>query len=365
MGQLKIDTRSNISYIANPNNRDVYYKYLNEVSNLKPLSREEELEIFKKIKLTNSQVLKDKICKHNLLFVISVAKRYSMFVQKSTLTLEDLISEGNLGLYLAIDKFDYETGNKFISYAIWYIRMQILKCISDNIKSVRVPTNIQSTLRKLLTEEIRLEQKFGGVVDSQELFNEAKRLGIFSKKDKFGKILNIMGNSASDKSLSDLLHDEGTMEFSDTIKSEDSDPYEVTEKKELNEKIYKLFETVPNMPTNDKNFIILYFGLYDNDEPIPAEEITAIEENITRLEKEKLELIKSDSKEKDVIDCLKEEIISLKLKIKRFNKEPLTFREISEIYNITPESVRGRMNKWLRRIRNRNRSNSEYFRNNS
>ena len=404
MGELKhFDVKGNLGIIANPNNREVYNKYLHEISKVKPLTREEEVEVFKQInsnnkkllkeklsklppqskenkiklfeeiQLNNNQVLKNKIAKHNLAFVISVAKKYSAFIKKSMLTLEDLVSEGNMGLYIAIDKFDYTTGYKFISYAIWHIRAQILKCIGDNIKSVRVPVNVQQILRKLLLEEGKLEQKLGGAVNTDDLFEEAKRLGIMSENDDINKLIHIIGNVSSDKSLSDLLNHEGVTEFSETIESEDASPSDLIEQKELHNVINQIIKADKQIKQRDKEYLALYYGLYDNIKKITDEEaeskkkeLTEMEDKILKLEGEKIVDMDADVLKKinDEIADLKEAIKPLKIKLIIYNNETLTYEEIGSLFNRTGQNVNDRIRKSERRIRNRFRTKMDFFVNN-
>jgi len=145
-------------------------EHLNEIAKFRPLSREEEAETFKLIKLGDQRAI-DKICKHNLLFVVSVAKRYSVMLgASSTLTLEDLISEGNIGLFIAINKFNPEEGNKFISYAVWWIKQCILASIQNNIKNIRIPSSVRSELNKINRKEQQLTQLFERSPSSIEIF---------------------------------------------------------------------------------------------------------------------------------------------------------------------------------------------------
>lgn len=126
----RIDVKNSEQNIAYPNSKMLYDRYIVDISKYKPLTREKELELFKRLEKNKNDVeAYNKLYQHNLLFVVSVAKRYSSSVSKSSLTLEDLISEGNLGLSVAINHFDYKTGNKLISYAVWHVRQHIIRLI--------------------------------------------------------------------------------------------------------------------------------------------------------------------------------------------------------------------------------------------
>lgn len=118
-------------------------RYFSEIQREKILSPEEEAELAHKAKSGDTEA-KEKIVKSNLRFVVSVAKAYS----SSAVPLEDLISEGNKGLLEAIEKFEPETGFKFISYAVWHIRKNIFYYISHHGRHIRIPVNVLQDLSK-------------------------------------------------------------------------------------------------------------------------------------------------------------------------------------------------------------------------
>lgn len=101
--------------------------YFKEISEFKPLSREEEFSLWERYRKNNDISARDKLIKSNLKFVASVAKSY----QGLGLSYADLIAEGNCGLLKAIDKFDYEKGFKTISYSVWWIRQSILEALKE------------------------------------------------------------------------------------------------------------------------------------------------------------------------------------------------------------------------------------------
>lgn len=134
--------------------------YLKEINKVPLLSYEEETELAKKA-AAGDKAAKDKIVKANLRFVVNVAKKY----QKKGLELEDLISEGNVGLLTAIDKFDVTKGYHFISYAVWWIRQSILKAICEKSRAIRLPQNRANELvqiehaKKSITENMSEEDE--------------------------------------------------------------------------------------------------------------------------------------------------------------------------------------------------------------
>ena len=104
--------------------------YFKEISEFKPLSREEEFSLWERYRKNNDIAARDKLIKSNLKFVASVAKNY----QGLGLSYADLIAEGNCGLLKAIDKFDYEKGFKTISYSVWWIRQSILEALKERAR---------------------------------------------------------------------------------------------------------------------------------------------------------------------------------------------------------------------------------------
>ena len=119
-------------------------KYLQEIGREVLVTVEEEVELAQAIKKGDQAAL-DKLTRANLRFVVSVAKQY----QNQGLSLPDLINEGNLGLIKAAQKFDETRGFKFISYAVWWIRQQILHALSEQGRTIRIPLNQVSILNKI------------------------------------------------------------------------------------------------------------------------------------------------------------------------------------------------------------------------
>lgn len=129
-------------------------KYLHDISKEPLISAEEEVALAQRIK-SGDQVALEKMVRSNLRFVISVAKQY----QGNTLPLADLISEGNVGLIKAAQRFDETRGFKFISYAVWWIRQCIVQGITTHSRTVRLPLNQIGNLNKLRKALINFEQQ--------------------------------------------------------------------------------------------------------------------------------------------------------------------------------------------------------------
>lgn len=125
------------------NTSDNLNRYFSEISKYELLSPEKEAELAFKAK-DGDEKAKEAILKSNLRFVVSVAKSYV----SGNSPLEDLISEGNKGLVEAVENFDPTTGFKFISYAVWHIRKNILVYLNNHTRSIRIPSHVNNEMRK-------------------------------------------------------------------------------------------------------------------------------------------------------------------------------------------------------------------------
>lgn len=141
--------------------------YFRDVSRLSLLTKEEEMELAHKAKLGDSNAI-NKLIESNLRFVISIAKQY----QGKGLSLVDLIQEGNYGLIESIKKYNPDKGFKFISYAVWWIRQAITKALSNQCRTVRVPTNRIICMNKIN----RAIEKFEQSNDRQPSFSELEEI---------------------------------------------------------------------------------------------------------------------------------------------------------------------------------------------
>ena len=130
-------------------------KYLQEITQEKLLTTEEEITLARKIKEGDKDALQ-KLTRANLRFVVSVAKQY----QHQGLSLPDLINEGNIGLIKAAEKFDDTRGFKFISYAVWWIRQSIMQALADQSRLVRLPLNQVGSVNKINKISHKFEQEF-------------------------------------------------------------------------------------------------------------------------------------------------------------------------------------------------------------
>lgn len=141
--------------------------YFKDVSKLSMITPEKEVELTKRIKLGDN-VAANELVTANLRFVISVAKQY----QNKGLDLVDLIQEGNLGMLEAAHKFDETRGYRFISYAVWWVRQAIMRAISEQCRTVRVPMSQIVNMSKINRMSEKFEQKNGRVPSMEEIEEE-------------------------------------------------------------------------------------------------------------------------------------------------------------------------------------------------
>jgi RNA polymerase primary sigma factor len=135
---------------------DSIQMYLREIGKIPLLTGEEEKELAKKIE-QGDQEAKNKLILANLRLVVSIAKRY--IGRSANLTLLDLIQEGNLGLFRAVEKFDWRRGFKFSTYATWWIRQAVTRALADQGKVIRVPVHMVETISKYQQTARRLTQE--------------------------------------------------------------------------------------------------------------------------------------------------------------------------------------------------------------
>jgi RNA polymerase primary sigma factor len=137
---------------------DPVQMYLKEIGQVSFLTADEEKELAKKIELGDEES-KKKLARANLRLVVSIAKRY--IGRSPNLTLLDLIQEGNLGLFRAVEKFDWKRGYKFSTYATWWIRQAITRALADQARTIRIPVHMVETISKYTQARRRLIQDLG------------------------------------------------------------------------------------------------------------------------------------------------------------------------------------------------------------
>jgi RNA polymerase primary sigma factor len=232
-------------------------KYLEEIGGYSPLSPEEEIELARLIRKGNAKAL-DKLVKANLRFVISVAKEY----QGQGLPLQDLISEGNLGLIKAAQRFDETRGFKFISYAVWWIRQSILQALAEQSRVVRLPLNRVGAINKVGRALEELEKQFGREPSMEEIADKMEMTAY--------EVADVLKTSARHLSLDEPFKEDEGNSLLDILESDRyAPPDETLMQESLQVEIDKVLST---LKPREAEIIRLYFGL-DGDRPLTLEEI--------------------------------------------------------------------------------------------
>jgi RNA polymerase primary sigma factor len=233
-------------------------KYLQEIGKVKLITAQEEVELARRIKQGDTAAL-EQLAKANLRFVVSVAKQY----QGQGLSLPDLISEGNLGLIKAASRFDETRGFKFISYAVWWIRQQILQSLAEQARIVRLPLNKIGSINKINKAFAKLEQEFERPPTAQELADMLEMT--------IDEVKTSLSNTGRHLSMDAPLRDgddSGTM--LDVLSNGDTpSPEESLMTDSLRQEIER---SLNSLAGREADVIRLYFGL-NNNQPHTLEEI--------------------------------------------------------------------------------------------
>ncbi len=178
--------------------------YLKEAGEIPLLTKEEEIELAKRIEQGDKQA-KDRMIQSNLRLVISIAKNY----YTQDMDLLDLIQEGNTGLIRAVEKFDYRKGYKFSTYATWWIRQAITRAIANQDRNIRIPVHMIERINKMVRTERKLLQETGREPTDEDL---AFELGV--EPDEIREMRKIAQRTTS---LETPIGDEEDAELGDFI----------------------------------------------------------------------------------------------------------------------------------------------------
>ena len=264
---------------------NVLSMYLKEINRIPLLTREEE-DKYARLAAKNEQYAKDKLVSANLRFVVNVAKKY----QNQGLPLSDLISEGNIGLMNAIERFDVDKGYHFISYAVWWIRQAILKAICEKSRMIRLPLNRANELVQI--EKARKELQTG---KGEEPEIEEIATVVNMKPDHVASLLNISRDLVSletpiyaekdSSQLGDFIEDGGYMR-----------PEEEAIELSLKEDINSILNT---LSVKEAEIIQYRFGL-NGRSPLSLKEIgdrySLTKERIRQIEKKALKRLQHPSR---------------------------------------------------------------------
>ena len=276
------------------NINDPVRMYLKEIGRIPLLSTDEEAEISKRVALDDPEA-KRILAESNLRLVVSIAKRY---VGRGLLFL-DLIQEGNIGLMKAVEKFDYDKGYKFSTYATWWIRQAITRALADQARTIRVPVHMVETINKMSKVQRQLTLELNREPSEEEI---AKKMGV--GVDKVREVLKI---SQEPVSLETPIGEEDDSHLGDFLKDESSlSPEEYTENEILKEEIK---EVLMSLQAREQEVLELRFGLLDGTchtlEEV-GKKFNVTRERIRQIEAKALRKLRHPSRAKKLKDFLEE-----------------------------------------------------------
>lgn len=266
--------------------------YLKEIGKIPLLSPEEEIELSKRMEEGDEQA-KQKLAEANLRLVVSIAKRY---VGRGMVLL-DLIQEGNLGLIKAVDKFDYQKGFKFSTYATWWIRQAITRSIADQARTIRIPVHMVETINRTIRVSRQLTQEMGREPQPEEI---AKVMGIPTER-----VREILKVSQEPVSLETPIGEEDDSHLGDFIQDDNIPvPAEEAAYTLLREQLGEVMKTLTD---REQKVLRLRFGL-DDGRARTLEEVgqqfNVTRERIRQIEAKALRKLRHPSRSRKLKDYL-------------------------------------------------------------
>ena len=266
--------------------------YLKEIGKIPLLKPHEEIEYAKRM-MEGDEVAKQRLVEANLRLVVSIAKRY---VGRGMLFL-DLIQEGNLGLIKAVEKFDYERGFKFSTYATWWIRQAITRAIADQARTIRIPVHMVETINKLIRVQRQLLQELGRDPFPEEI-SKVMDLPV-------EKVREIQKIAQEPVSLETPIGEEEDSHLGDFIPDDDAPaPAEAAAFTMLKEQLINVLDT---LTPREEKVLRLRFGLDDGRARTLEEvgkEFNVTRERIRQIEAKALRKLKHPSRSKRLKDFL-------------------------------------------------------------
>ena len=264
--------------------------YLKEIGQIKLLSAEEEVELAKRVS-EGDQEAKNKLTEANLRLVVSIAKKYS----GRGLHILDLIQEGNTGLIRAVDKFDWTKGNKFSTYATWWIRQAITRAIADQARTIRVPVHMVEVINKATRCNRKLVQELGREPTVEEI---AKELNL-----PVEKIIEANRTAADTLSLDTPVGDEEDTSIGSFVEDERTPgPADATSNALLAEALKEILDTLTE---READVLRMRFGMYDG-RTHTLEEVGQIfgvtRERIRQIENKAIRKLRHPSRAKKIRD---------------------------------------------------------------
>ena len=276
------------------NINDPVRMYLKEIGRISLLSSTEEMEISQRV-ADGDEEAKRILAESNLRLVVSIAKRY---VGRGLLFL-DLIQEGNIGLMKAVEKFDYDKGYKFSTYATWWIRQAITRALADQARTIRVPVHMVETINKMSRVQRQLTLELNREPSEEEI---AKKMGVGIEK-----VREVLKISQEPVSLETPIGEEEDSHLGDFLKDESSlSPEEYTENEILKEEIK---EVLMSLQAREQEVLELRFGLIDGTchtlEEV-GKKFNVTRERIRQIEAKALRKLRHPKKKKKLRDFLEE-----------------------------------------------------------
>lgn len=274
------------------NINDPVRMYLKEIGKISLLSAEQELDLSKRA-AEGDEMAKNILAESNLRLVVSIAKRY---VGRGLLFL-DLIQEGNIGLMKAVDKFDYDKGFKFSTYATWWIRQAITRALADQARTIRVPVHMVETINKMARIQRQLTLELNREPSEEEI---AKKMGITVEK-----VREVIKISQDPVSLETPIGEEDDSHLGDFVKDVNAmTPEEYATNEILKEEIKSVLDTLQE---REKEVLELRFGLVDGTSHTLEEvgkKFNVTRERIRQIEAKALRKLRHPSRAKKLKDFL-------------------------------------------------------------
>ena len=264
--------------------------YLKEIGQVKLLTAEEEIELAKRVSEGDKKA-KDRLTEANLRLVVSIAKKYS----GRGLHILDLIQEGNTGLIRAVDKFDYTKGNKFSTYATWWIRQAITRAIADQARTIRVPVHMVEVINKATRCNRKLVQELGREPTLEEI---AAELNL-----PIEKIIEANRTAADTLSLDMPVGDEEDTTIGSFVEDDNTPgPVDATSNAMLSEALTEILGTLSE---READVLRMRFGMYDG-RTHTLEEVGQIfgvtRERIRQIENKAIRKLRHPSRAKKIKD---------------------------------------------------------------
>ena len=272
---------------------DSVQMYLREIGRVPLLTREEEVQLAKR-KEKDDVAAKQNLAEANLRLVVSIAKKY--VGRSANLSLLDLIQEGNIGLFRAVEKFDYRKGYKFSTYATWWIRQAITRAIADQSRTIRIPVHMVETINKFSQTTRRLVQDLGREPMPEEIASEME-----IEIEKVRHIIKISQDTVSLETSVGEDDDDSTLR--DFIEDTDTILPSQTAGRQLLKEYVK--EILVELSPREQKILKLRFGLEDGVAHTLEEigqEFGVTRERIRQIEAKALEKIRKHKESKKLVD---------------------------------------------------------------